>query len=133
MKMKCTLKKMWKEQKVKMCKHKIIELKKNLQTLHVQRKNWRRLNINSLYWAFYRVNEGEEIEVASHQVIRCILCQDNAINIHNQRIKERKKSMTYYKTYGINAHKKHVDAYYSIILKKFEEEINNEIIGNVEK
>jgi hypothetical protein len=57
-----------------MCKHKIIELKKNLQTLHVQRKNWRRLNINSLYWAFYRVNEGEEIEVASHQVIRCILC-----------------------------------------------------------
>jgi hypothetical protein len=41
--------------------------------------------------------------------------------------------MTYYKTYGINAHKKHVDAYHSIIVKKFEEEINNEIIRNVEK
>ncbi len=131
--MKCTLKKMWKEQKVKMCKQKIVKLKKNLQTLHVQRKIWRRLNINSLCWAFYCVNEGEEIEAASHQVIRCILCQDNAINNHNPRIKERKRLITYYKTYGINAHKKHVNAYHSIIVEKFEEKFNNEIIGNVEK
>jgi hypothetical protein len=32
---------------------------------------------------------------------RCILCYDNAINIPNARIKERKGLITYYKTYGI--------------------------------
>jgi hypothetical protein len=93
----------------------------------------RRHNINSLCWAFYFVNDGKKIEVASHQVIRCILCYDNVINIPNPKIKERKGSIIYYKTYGITALKKHVDANHSIIVKKFEEEINNEIIGNVEK
>ncbi len=41
--------------------------------------------------------------------------------------------ITYYKTYGIIALKKHVDAYHSIIVKKIEEEINDEIIGIVER
>ncbi len=40
--------------------------------------------------------------------------------------------ITYYKTYGITVFKKHVDAKHSIIVKKFEEKINNEIIRNVE-
>ncbi len=40
--------------------------------------------------------------------------------------------ITYYKTYGITAFKKHLDANHSIIVKKFEKEINNEIIRNVE-
>ncbi len=79
------------------------------------------------------MNDGKEIEDASHQVIRCILCYDNVVNIPNPRIKERKGLITYYKTYGINVHKKHVDVDHFIIVKKFEEKINNDIIGNVEK
>jgi hypothetical protein len=48
------------------------------------------------------VNDGKEVEVASHEVMRCILCYDSAINIPNVRIKERKGLITYYKTYGIS-------------------------------
>jgi hypothetical protein len=65
--------------------------------------------------------------------VKCILCYDNAINIHSPRIKESKRLITYYKTYGIIALKKHVDANHSIYVKKFEEEINNEIIRSVER
>jgi hypothetical protein len=36
------------------------------------------------------VNNGKEVEVASHQVMRCILCYDNAINIPDARTKKRK-------------------------------------------
>jgi hypothetical protein len=79
------------------------------------------------------VNDGEKVEVASHQVMRCILCYDIVINISNPRIKERKGLITYYKTYGIITLKKHVDADHFIIVKKFEKEVNNEIIRNVER
>jgi hypothetical protein len=47
-------------------------MKKSLQKLHVQRKHWRGHIINFLCWAFYCVNHGKEIEVASHQVMKCI-------------------------------------------------------------
>jgi len=108
-------------------------MKKNLQKLHVQRKIWKGHNKNYLCWAFYCVNDGEKVEVASHQVMRCILCYDIVINISNPRIKERKGLITYYKTYGIITLKKHVDADHFIIVKKFEKEVNNEIIRNVER
>jgi hypothetical protein len=55
-------------------------------------------------------------------------CYDNVIHIPNLRTREKKSLITYYKTYSITALKKHnVDANHSIIAKKFEEEINNEI------
>ncbi len=79
------------------------------------------------------MNNGKEVEVGSHQVMRCILCYDNVVNILNPRTKERKGFVTYHKIYGIIALKKHVDVDHSIIVKKFEEVINNEIIGSVEK
>jgi len=108
-------------------------MKKILQKLHVQRKFWRGHNRNSLCWAFYFVNDGEKVEATSHQVMKCILCYDNAINIHNARTKEIKGLINYYKFYGIIALKKHVNAYHFIIGKKVEEEINNETIGTIEK
>jgi len=79
------------------------------------------------------VNDGKEVEITSHQLVRSILCYHNVVNILNPRTKERKGLKTYYKTYGIIAFEKHVDVDHSIIAKKFEEEINNEIIGSVEK
>jgi hypothetical protein len=78
-------------------------MKKNLQKLHDQRKFWRGHNRNSLCWAFYCVKDGKEVEVASHQIMKCILCYDNAINIPNARTKKKKGLITYYKTYAIIA------------------------------
>jgi hypothetical protein len=95
-------------------------MKKNLQKLHAQRKCWRGHNKNSLCWAFYCVDDGKEVEVASHQVMRCILCYQKGLIIYN-------------KIYGITAITKHVDANHFIIVKIFEEEINNETIGIIEK
>ncbi len=97
MKMTWALKNMWKEYKVEMCKleNNIIEkngeqiMKENLQELHVQRKNWRGHNINFLCWAFYYVNDGKEVEIWFHQVMRCIMCYDNVVNILNSRTKKR--------------------------------------------
>jgi hypothetical protein len=80
------------------------------------------------------VNDGKEVEVASHQVMRCILYYDNVVNIPYPRMKERKGLITYYKTYVILiVLKKHVNPNHFIIAKRFEEKINNEIIGNVER
>ncbi len=78
------------------------------------------------------MDDGKEVEVASHQVMICILSYNNLVNIPNPRTKERKGLIIYYKTYGILiALKKHVDPTHFIIAKKFEEEINNEIIISV--
>jgi hypothetical protein len=65
--------------------------------------------------------------------MRCILCYVDLVNGFNPRTKERKGLITYHKTYVITTLKKHVNAYHSIIAKKFEEEINNGIIENAEK
>jgi hypothetical protein len=76
-------------------------MKKNLQKLYVQRKSWKRHNRNFLCWAFYCVNVGKEVEDASHQVMKYILCYDSVVNIPNAKTKEKKGLITYYKTYGI--------------------------------
>ncbi len=65
-------------------------MKKNLQKLHVQRKIWRGHNIIFLCWAFYYVNDGKEVEVWSRQVMRCIMCYDNVVNITNPITRKRK-------------------------------------------
>ncbi len=67
---------------------------------------------------------------SSHEMY---LCYDNVVNILHLWTKERKGLITYYKTYGITTLKKHVDADHFIIVKKFEEEINNEIGRIIEK
>jgi hypothetical protein len=72
---------------------------------------------------------GKKFEVTFHQVMKCILCYDDAVNIPNARTKERKWLITCYKIYDINVLKKHVDVDHFIIAKKLEEEINNEIIS----
>ncbi len=102
-----------------------------LQKIHVQKKIQRSDNINALCWAFYCVNDGKEVEGTSHQLMRCIMCCVDPVNVLNPRVKERKGLITYCKTYGTTILKKHVEHF--IITKKFEKEINNEIIESVEK
>jgi hypothetical protein len=36
------------------------EMERNLQTLHTQRKKWRRHNRNAICWAFYYVNDDKK-------------------------------------------------------------------------
>jgi hypothetical protein len=43
------------------------------------------------------VNDRKEVELASHQVMKCILCYDNAVTIHNPRTKEKERLVSYYK------------------------------------
>jgi hypothetical protein len=49
-----------------------------------------------------------------------------------QEPKKRKWLITYCKTYGITIFKKHVNVDHSIIVKKNEEKIKNEIIRIIE-
>jgi uncharacterized protein (UPF0333 family) len=79
------------------------------------------------------MNDGKKVEVGYRQVMKCIVCYDNVINILNPITKKHKGLITYYKTYGIIVLNKHGNAFHSIIAKKFEEEINNEITKNVER
>jgi len=61
----------------------------------------------------------KKVEVGSHQVMRCILCYDNVVNIPNPRTKERTCLITYWKTYDITTLKKDVDVNHFRIVKKF--------------
>ncbi len=61
------------------------------------------------------------------------LCYDNVVNILNVKTRERKWLIIYYKTCGSIILKKHVDVDHFIIVKIFEEEINNEIGRIVER
>jgi len=67
------------------------------------------------------VNNGKEVEAKSHQVMKCILCYDNVVNIPSPRTKERKGLITYYKTYGITSFFKtsRCRSFYNSLLQKY--------------
>jgi hypothetical protein len=46
--------------------------------------------VTKILYAFYCVNDGKEVEAWSHQVMKCIMCYDNVVNIFNPRTKKRK-------------------------------------------
>ncbi len=69
------------------------------------------------------MNDEKEVEVANHQVVKCIMCYVDTINVFNPRTKERKGLITYYKTYDITILKKNVDVGHSIIAKKLKEKL----------
>jgi hypothetical protein len=79
------------------------------------------------------VNDGKEVEGANNQVMRCIMCFDDLVNVPNPRTKDKKGSITYYKTYSKFFLNKHVDVDHSIIVKKIEKKLNNLIIESVKK
>lgn len=47
------------------------------------------------------VNDGENVERGSFQVMRVICCYNNLMNVPNLNIKSKKNLITYYKFYGI--------------------------------
>jgi hypothetical protein len=80
-----------------------------------QRKILRGPNKNASYWAFYCVNDGENVERGNPQVMRCITCYVNLVNNLNPSTEDKKCLITYDKTYGINGLKKHRNANCTII------------------
>jgi hypothetical protein len=68
----------------------------------------------------------------SLQTMKCILCCNNPILVYNLKIQARKGLTLYNTTNGIITLKKHVNANHFIIAKKFEEEMNSRLKGEVE-
>jgi hypothetical protein len=62
------------------------------------------------------VNDGKDVHMASHQVMRCIPSYVDLVNVPNPRTKERKGLITYYKTYCIITLKKQLDVDHFIIV-----------------
>ncbi len=58
------------------------------------------------------------------QVMRCHLCYKTLV-LYNPRIKLRKGLISYYKTNGKLALKKHMDVKHGLLAKKFDEEVNS--------
>jgi flagellin-specific chaperone FliS len=81
----------------------------------------------------YYAKNGKEVEGASHQVIKCILCVVDLVNVLNPTNKKGNGLKRYYKTWYNYFLKKHVDANHSIIVKKIEEEVEILITKNVER
>jgi hypothetical protein len=90
-----------------------------------QRRIWKGWNINALCWAFFCVNDKNELDNKSHQLMRCFLCYLEVVKVCNKRTNE----IFYYKTNGITPLKNHVDAYHVVLDKKIEEKVNNFLKG----
>ncbi len=63
------------------------------------------------------MNDDKKIDLGSLQVMRCLL------HVFNPNTKGRKGLITYYKTNGIIALKKHVNNDHATFVKKIEEKI----------
>jgi hypothetical protein len=74
--------------------------------------------------AFYIVNDNNIVDGSKLQIMRCIVCHANFVPF-NQRTKEKRGTITYYKENGITILKKHVDANHVMLAKIFEEEMNS--------
>jgi hypothetical protein len=72
-------------------KHKEVEIQKilkrkwkKIRKLHAQILFWKPNSINVLWWAFYYVNNNNEIDVIAPQVMHCILYYNSPINPKTQ-------------------------------------------------
>jgi hypothetical protein len=78
------------------------------------------------------VNNNKPKDGKNPQVIRCHLCYKTPL-LHNPKTKLRKGLMEYYKTNGILALEKHVDAKHNLLGKKLDQEVNSSKKIQVEK
>ncbi len=78
------------------------------------------------------MNNGKKVDGTSHQVLKCILCYVDPINVLNLKIKKEMVFKNIIRR-GIITLKKHVNVDHSIIVKKMEEEVEILITKNVER
>jgi hypothetical protein len=83
----------------------------NLKKLHVQKIFWRGNNINALCWAFYCVNDNNEVNVIAPQTMCCIFCHNNLIMNVNPKTQARKGLIIYanHTSNGLATLRKHVN------------------------
>ncbi len=98
-----------------------------LQLLHEQAAKWKLWSRNASSWAFFAVNDNEPVQVETPQVLRCILCRPEAVNLDvlSQRTRARKGVITYNKANGTTAMRKHIESEHPSIAKSYEAEIEN--------
>ncbi|CAK9190719.1 unnamed protein product [Sphagnum troendelagicum] len=98
-----------------------------LQLLHEQAAKWKLWSRNASSWAFFAVNDNEPVQVETPQVLRCILCRPEAVNLDvlAQRTRARKGVITYNKANGTTAMRKHIESEHPSIAKSYEAEIEN--------
>jgi hypothetical protein len=65
-------------------------MKENLRKLHGQRLFWKPNSINALWWAFYYVNNNNEIDVIAPQVMHFLIYYNSPILNLNPKIQIRK-------------------------------------------
>jgi hypothetical protein len=70
------------------------------------------------------VNDNEPMDGKIPQIMRCHLCYKTFV-LYNPRIKLKKGLISYYKTNGISALKKHMNVKHSLLAKKLDEEVNS--------
>jgi hypothetical protein len=63
----------------------------------MQKKKKKSKKSHALYWIFYCVNDGKDVERVSLQMMKCILCYNSVMNALNPSTKECKGLITYYK------------------------------------
>ncbi len=73
-------------------------MEKNFQTFHVQRKIWKKHNMNAIYWAFYYVNDDKKIDPKNPTIMKCLVYYNSPMHVLNPNTK--KNLITYCKTYG---------------------------------
>jgi hypothetical protein len=88
---------------------------------------WRPRGKNSSTWAFLCVNDESPIDVKVPHVMCCILCYSRLVGhvILEQKKKLKKGLVSYFKSNGIITLTNYVDANHGLIVKNFEEEMNN--------
>jgi hypothetical protein len=98
-----------------------------LQLLHKQAVKWRPWSRNASSWAFFTVNDNEPVQLEKPQVLRCILCHPEPINLEllAQRTRARKGVITYNKSNGTTAMRKHIESEHAKVAKTYEAEIEN--------
>ncbi len=94
----------------------------NLQKLHAQRLFKTPKKRNAI--CFYVVNDNKPEDGKIPQVIRCHLCYKKRL-LYIPRTKLRKGLISYYKTNGKLALKKHVDVEHDLLAKKLDEKVNS--------
>jgi hypothetical protein len=88
----------------------------------VQSKIWKPHGKTLLCWVFYYVNDNTNVDIENPQIMHCIFCHNNPINVTNPRTQFKRGIISYYKTNGITFLEKHVNVDQVPIAKIFEEE-----------
>jgi hypothetical protein len=102
-------------------------LKKYLETFRCQIEVLETFEFNLPYMGFFSMNDGKPIDFINAQVMRCIVCYNEVVNlvVLAQHSRCKKCFITYFKANDIMAMKKHLYVKHSMLAHKLFEKGNN--------